>query len=549
MNAMIELLVEEPLLLLFIVSGVGYAVGRIKIKGVRLGVAAVLFVGLAFGALDPRLTLPPIIFEIGLIIFVYSIGISSGAGFFASLRGKGLRDNAFALAILTLAMLLVVGAHFVLKLKATVSAGLFAGSLTNTPALAGVLESIANTAPASAVDVMLTEPVVGYSVAYPMGVIGMILAVLIMQRIWKIDYAAEAKALRSFNLVEQELYNKTILVTRPEVTAVTLRELRHQNNWDIVFGRLQRDDKIILATGETQLQPGDLISIIGTPEEVDAIIPLVGELTDEHLEMDRSLYDFRRIFVSNPDVAGRRLAELRLPQEHGALVTRIRRGDIDFLAHGDLVLELGDRVRVVSRRKDLSELTELFGDSYKQLSEINLVSLGIGLTLGLLIGLIPIPLPGGITFKLGAAGGPLIVGLVLGAIRRTGPIAWVPPYSANLTLRQIGLIFLLAGIGLRSGYTFFTTFAASGGLSLFLAGAFVTCTVAFVTLFIGYKVLKIPFALLVGMLSALQTQPAVLSFGQEQAENDLPNVGYALIFPVATIVKIFYAQLLLTLLS
>ena len=227
----------------------------------------------------------------------------------------------------------------------------------------------------------------------------------------------------------------------------------------------------------------------------------------------------------------------------------MRRGDIDFLAHGDLVLELGDRVRVVSRRKDLTELTELFGDSYKQLSEINLVSLGVGLTLGLLIGLIPIPLPGGIVFKLGAAGGPLIVGLILGAIRRTGPIAWVPPYSANLTLRQIGLIFLLAGIGLRSGYTFFTTFAASGGLSLFLAGAAVTFTLAFATLFIGYKVLKIPFALLVGMLSALQTQPAVLSFGQEQAENDLPNVGYALLFPVATIVKIFYAQILLTLLS
>ncbi|MCB8985664.1 MAG: transporter [Ardenticatenaceae bacterium] len=546
---MIELLVEEPLLLLFIVSGVGYALGRIKIKGVRLGVAAILFVGLAVGALDPRLTLPPIIFEMGLIIFVYSIGISSGAGFFASLRGKGLRDNLFAVIMLTLALFMVIGAHYLLHLRATVSAGLFAGSLTNTPALAGVLESIASSAPANAVDVMLTEPVVGYSVAYPMGVMGMILAILVLQKVWKIDYQEEAKGLRGFNLVEQELYNKTILVTQPAATAVTLRELRHQNNWDVVFGRLQRDGEVTLATGEVQLQLGDLISMIGTPDDVDAIIPAIGELTEEHLEMDRSEYDFRRIFVSNPAVAGRSLADLRLPQEYGALVTRVRRGDIDFLAHSSLVLELGDRVRVVSRRKDLSELTELFGDSYRELSEVNLVSLGIGLTLGMLIGLIPIPLPGGITFKLGAAGGPLIVGLVLGALRRTGPIAWVPPYSANLTLRQIGLIFLLAGIGLRSGYTFFTTFAASGGVSLFLAGAIVTCTIAFLTLIIGYKVLKIPFGLLIGMLSALQTQPAVLGFGQEQAENDLPNVGYALIFPVATIVKIFYAQLILTLLS
>ena len=546
---MIELLVEEPLLLLFIVSGLGYALGRIKIKGVRLGVAAVLFVGLAFGALDPRLTLPPIIFEIGLIIFVYSIGISSGAGFFASLRGKGLRDNLFIFVMLTLALGIVVAAHFILQLRPTVSAGLFAGSLTNTPALAGVLDNIANTAPANLVDAMLTEPVVGYSVAYPMGVMGMILAILIMQKVWKIDYQEDAKQLRGFNLVEQELYNKTILVTQKGVTAVTLRELRHQHNWNIVFGRLQRDGEIFLATGDVQLQIGDLISMIGAPEDVDAIIPVIGELTDKHLEMDRSLYDYRRMFLSNPAIAGRSLAELRLPQEYGALVTRVRRGDIDFLAHSGLVLELGDRVRVVSRRKDLSELTNLFGDSYRELSEVNLVSLGIGLTLGMLIGLIPIPLPGGITFKLGAAGGPLIVGLVLGALRRTGPIAWIPPYSANLTLRQIGLIFLLAGIGLRSGYTFFTTFAASGGVSLFLAGSVVTCTIAFLTLIIGYKVLKIPFGLLIGMLSALQTQPAVLGFGQEQADNDLPNVGYALIFPVATIVKIFYAQLILTLLS
>lgn len=546
---MIELLVDEPLLLLFIVSGVGYALGRVNIKGVRLGVAAVLFVGLAAGALDPRLTLPPIIFEIGLIIFVYSIGISSGASFFASLRGKGLRDNVFVALMLTLALLMVMAAHALLDLQATVAAGLFAGSLTNTPALAGVLDNIANTAPAAALELMLTEPVVGYSVAYPMGVIGMLLAILVMQAVWKIDYAAEAKKLRSFHLVEQELYNQTILVTRPEVTAVTLRDLRHQYNWDVVFGRLQRGKEITLATGDVQLQLGDRLSIIGAPEDVDALIPALGVLTDDHLEMDRSLYDYRRIFVSNPAIAGRRLSELRLPQEHGALVTRVRRGDIDFLAHGDLVLELGDRVRVVSRRKDLSALTHLFGDSYKELSEVNLLSLAVGLTLGLLVGLIPIPLPGGITFKLGAAGGPLIVGLILGAVRRTGPIPWIPPYSANLTLRQIGLIFLLAGIGLRSGYTFVNTFAASGGITLFLAGTAVTVTIAFLTLIIGYKVLHIPFGLLIGMLSALQTQPAVLGFSQEQTGNDLPNVGYALVFPVATIVKIFYAQLILALLS
>ncbi|MCA9962390.1 MAG: transporter, partial [Anaerolineales bacterium] len=212
------------------------------------------------------------------------------------------------------------------------------------------------------------------------------------------------------------------------------------------------------------------------------------------------------------------------------------------------MLELGDRVRVVSRRKDLSEVSHLFGDSYKALSELNLLSFGLGLTLGLLLGLVPIPLPGGVVFKLGFAGGPLIVALVLGAIGRTGPLVWNLPYSANLTLRQVGLILLLAGIGIRSGYTFFTTFAQSGGISIFLAGTIITCVTAFVTLWIGYKVLKIPYGMLIGMLSALQTQPAVLGFALEQSENELPNIGYALVFPIATIVKILFAQLLLTLL-
>ncbi|MBE2199275.1 MAG: transporter [Anaerolinea sp.] len=545
---MIQILIDNPLLLLFIVAAVGYAIGRIKIKGSSLGVAAVLFVGLAAGALHPDLELPDIVFLIGLIIFVYTIGLSSGPGFFASFRRKGLRDNLFIVSMLVVAALVTIASHFILDLRAAVTAGMFAGSLTNTPALAGLLDTIRSTAPAAQLDQLLSEPVIGYSVAYPMGVLGMILAVAIMQRVFKIDYAAEAKNMRGFHLVEQDLYSQTVRITKPETVGLSLRELRHQYNWHVVFGRLQRGNEIMLATGDTALQFNDMLSIVGTPDDVQTAVPVLGELMDIHLEFDRSQYDYRRMFVSNPAVVGRRLSELRLPQEHGAIVTRVRRGDIDLLADGDTMLELGDRVRVVSRRKDLSELSRLFGDSYKALSELNLLSFGLGMTLGLLLGLVPIPLPGGVVFKLGFAGGPLIVALILGAVGRTGSIVWSLPYSANLTLRQIGLIFLLAGIGIRSGYTFFTTFAQSGGITIFLAGTAVTGITAFVTLWIGYKVLHIPYGMLTGMLAALQTQPAVLGFALEQSENELPNIGYALIFPIATIVKILFAQLLLTLL-
>ncbi|MCB0045709.1 MAG: transporter [Caldilineaceae bacterium] len=545
---MIQLLVEEPLLLLFLVTAIGYAIGRIKIKGSSLGVAAVLFVGLFFGALNEEIELPSVIFEMGLVIFVYTIGLSSGAGFFASFNRRGLRDNLFIVSMLTLGAGMTAAAQVLLRLKASVAAGMFAGSMTNTPALAGLLDAIRNAAPDAQLTQLLAEPVVGYSVAYPMGVLGMLLAVAVMQRVWRIDYAEDVKRLRHLNLVEKEIYNRTVYVTNPNVTGIPLRAVTGHEHLTILLGRYRRDGLTRLADGDTRLQIGDLVSVIGTPEDVDAAVGVLGELTSEHLELDRSQYDFRRVFVSNPDVAGRTIASLQLPRTYDAVVTRVRRGDVDILADANTVLELGDRVRVVTRRENMPALSALFGDSYKALSEVNLLNFGIGLSLGMLLGLIPFPLPGGITFKLGMAGGPLIVGLVLGALRRTGPMVWTMSYSANLTLRQMGLILLLAGIGVRSGYTFVSTFQQSGGLSIFAAGAVITTTVAFLTLFIGYKLLNIPYSMLIGMLSGLQTQPAVLGFSTEQSRNEVPNIGYALVFPIATITKILFAQLLLVLL-
>ncbi len=549
MQPVVEFLVEEPILLLFIVSGLGYLLGHVKVKGISLGVAAVLFVGLAFGALSPDMRLPPVIVDLGLIIFVYTIGLSSGPGFFASFRRKGLRDNTFIFLMLILAALLTVGFAALFGLKATVASGMFAGSLTNTPALAGILETIARVAPADQLVVLETEPVIGYSVAYPMGVIGLLIAIYTMQRVFHIDYKAEAKALRQYNIVEQDLYTRTALITNPAAVGVPVSELFRTFQWDVVLSRIKRGDELALASGNTQFEPGDEVTLVGTPEEVDRAVAGLGEPSGEQLELDRSDYDFRRIFVSNTDIAGRSLNELDLPRAYGAIVSRVRRGDIDLLARGDTVLELGDRVRVVAKRSDMPRLTALFGDSYKALSEVNLLALSLGLAIGVLIGLIPIPLPGGVVITLGMAGGPLLVGLVLGALRRTRGLVWTIPYSANLTLRQIGLTMLLAGIGIRSGYTFLTNFTASGGLQVFFGGAIITTAIAFLTLIIGYKVLKVPFGMLTGMLSGLGTQPAALGFGLQQADNELPNLGYALVFPVATITKVIVAQLLLIFLS
>lgn len=546
---MTQLLIDNPLLLLFLIAALAYPLGHIKVKGVSLGVSAVLFVGLAVGALDPNLKLPEIIYTLGLVIFVYTIGLSSGPGFFASFRRKGLRDNLFVLVMLWVAAGLTALAVIVLRLSPAVGAGLFAGSLTNTPALAGVLELLESYAPATGLDQFLSEPVLGYSIAYPFGVIGMIVAIAVSSRLWRVDYAREAESLRDLSGRGQKLRNRTLLVTQSEAAQGTIQALMDEHKWDVVFGRVRHAGELSLANAETQLAIGDLVSAVGTEQELDRVTTFVGRASDERLELDRREMDYRRVFVSNPKVVGVPLRDLNLPQQYGAVMTRVRRGDIEWLPQDDTVLELGDRVRIVTRRENLSAVGKFFGDSYRAISEIDILSFSLGLALGLVVGMIPIPLPGGIIFKLGSAGGPLIVALILGTLQRTGPLVWTLPFSANLTLRQFGLILFLAGIGTRAGYAFVETLSRSGGFALFAAGALVTLIIAFATLAIGYRILKIPMGLLVGILAGLQTNPAVLGFATEQTENDLPNLGYTTVYPVATIAKILIAQLLLILLN
>jgi len=544
MSPLIDLLVKHPLLLLFLVSTIGYLIGEIRIKGTGLGIAAVLFIGLAFGALNPALTLPPELISLGLVLFVYSVGLSSGPGFFASFSRNGLRDNIMVAGVLIVAALIVVAQSYMFGFKSSVAAGLYTGALTNTPALAQVITFVSMTPPALAAASVAAEPVRGYSVAYPIGVLGPIFAIFIMQRVWRINYKQDADQVRDMFPVEQELYNRTVRVTNPAFVGRRLRDMSGRQAWRVLFGRLRHGDTIELASGDSQLQLGDLVSVIGTPEDVDGVVGTLGQPAAEPLELDRSDYDFRRVFVSQPELVGKKLADLDLPHRFGAIVTRVRRGDIELLAFGDLRLELGDRVRFVAPRSQVKLLSEFFGDSYKKLSEINLGSFGLGVTIGLLVGLIPLHLPGGIEFRLGEAGGPLIVALILSALRRSGPIVWTLPYSANLTIRQIGLTVLLAGIGIRSGYTFFSTLTQEGGLSILLAGAVVSLTTPFLVLLIGYRWFKLPFGVLTGIVSAVHTQPAVQATAINQARNDLPNHGYALAFPMATITKILLAQLI-----
>ncbi len=542
-----QLFVENPLVLIFVVAAVGYLAGKVSFRGINLGVAAILFVGLLFGAAYPGVEIPSILFQMGLVLFVYSIGIGSGPAFFRSIRTNGSRDIVFGIVMLTISAAMAVALFYLFGLDRSTITGIYAGSTTNTPALAAVIEQINQNPNLSDPSSLAEKAVVAYSFTYPMGVMGSIIAILILERFFKINYDQEKHALRSKYAVDQNLTSATIQITNPNSVDVSLRDLMAENKWNVVFGRYTvQNGEVLLPNWDTKFSVNDQVMVVGTREDIEGVIQKLGVEVESELAHDRSFYDVRRIFVSNPYVVGKSLAELNLDQKFNAVITRIRRGDVDMLAKGNTVLELGDRVRFVARREDLNKLSDFFGDSYYESSRLNLFSFGLGIALGLLIGTIPFSLPGGINFKLGLAGGPIVVSLILGALQRTGPIVWSLPYSVNVTLRQLGLIILLAAIGIQSGPAFVQSITGGAGILVFVGGVFISLLTAILTITIGYKLVKIPFTMLLGLVS---NQPAILEFALNRSKNNLPIIGYTMIFPISLVLKIVYAQILFLVLS
>lgn len=531
---------EEALLYLFLAAALGSFIGNFKWRGNSLGVAAILFVGLAIGALKPGLHIPDEIKLLGLAIFVYSIGLSSGPAFFRSFKDRGASNLLLAVLVLSLLSVLIGALSMTFGFDASGAAGMLAGITTNTPALAGLLDAI-QAHPGPDADVMSNNAVVGYSISYPMGVLGLMIAVGLMRRWLRVDYAAEASALGREFPTGQPIVHHTFEITRKEVTGITLRELKKQHGLQVVFGRMRRKGEDSLCHWETVFEPDDMVAVTGNSEEVARTGALLGREAAEDLSGYHNVFSMRRMFISNPKVAGKTIATLNLAERYPVVLTRIRHGDTDMLVGADTVLELGDRIRVLAREDDMKHLEKVFGDSYEQLSHIDLLSFGLGMGLGILIGSVEMALPGGIVFSLGFAGGPLVAGLTLSFIRRSGPILWTLPYSANLTLRQVGLILMLAAIGINSGSAFLTTMLSPIGSLMFLSAAIVSLAGSLLILWAGYKWLRIPFSLLSGMISH---HPANLDFANNQAGNKIPTYGYALVYPLLLIGKIVFVQML-----
>ncbi|MBV7295832.1 transporter [Corynebacterium sp. TAE3-ERU12] len=538
-----SILVENQLLALLVIMGLGIAIGHINVGGLRLGVAAVLFVGIGFATVEPAIELPSIVFIIGLALFVYTIGLEAGPDFFHNLRSTGWRHNLFGIGVLTVVAAEAFLFIHLLGVKGVEGVGTYAGAVTNTPALAAVVNSLPSLVRDEAEQASLAAmPVVGYSLAYPIGVLGIIFSIGILSKVFRVDNDQEALDAGMANL---PLHTRRIKVTQAD-RLPNIGHMPRALGIEFSVSRIEHKGKLYVPTAGDTVENDDIISVVGTEEDIELAATDIGELLPGDPTADGRL-EFRRIFVSSDQVCGVPLSELHAQME-GMVITRVRRGDLDVVASPGMKLELGDRVRVVASPGQINQATKFFGDSYKRLSDVNLLPMVLGLTLGVLIGMIEVPMPGGVGLKLGSAGGPLVVALVLSALGRTGPLVWPIPYSANLAFRQVGLALFLAGIGTTAGAGFKEALGDPASLTVLGLGTIITLTTSMLTLIVGYKVLHIPFGQVSGILAGLQTHPAVLTYVTDQTRNELPALGYTTVYPMAMIAKIILAQGLLVLL-
>jgi putative transport protein len=552
-ESLISFLASSPLVLLFAVVGVGYLLGSVRIAGFSLGPAAVLFTGIFFGALDPRLRIPDLIYVLGLVLFVYTIGLQAGPTFFVSFGPRALKANILSLSVVLFAAVLSYAAYRVVPLDGLSTVGMFCGALTNTPALAASIDAIKNAVSASPEGTnnvtALSAPVIGYSVSYPFGVIGVLLGFHVIGKLWLTRKAPAGQGGAAESGSQEKglpIQVRTFEVVNAEATGKNIAELlSREENRGFVLSRLRRGGETSLVYSDTVLQPGDLVAAVGTSPAINRARALFGKESEHDIHTENQEFDLRRIEVSDKRVVGKSIGELNLQEMLDATITRIRRGDVDLVPSSDTVLERGDRVRVLTWAGNIDRLRKFFGDSIRSSSETDFLSLSLGLVLGVLLGMVPLPLPGGSKFTLGFAGGPLIAGLVLGNFIRTGPIVWGMPFSVNVTLRQVGLVLFLAGIGTKAGDGFLQT-VRNGGWEVMIAGAVVTASVTAVTLVLGVKVLRLSLPAAMGLMSGIQTQPACLAYANERATSNAPDLWYASVYPISMISKIILAQVLVT---
>ena len=538
--------VAHSVLILSLVIAFGIMLGKIKIAGISLGVPWILFVGIVFGHSNLSLNehLLHFLKEFGLILFVYSIGLQVGPGFFSAFKKGGFTLNMLAITSVSLSVVVAIVLYLVTDTSITTMVGILSGAVTNTPGLGAAQQANSDLNGIDAPEIAM-----GYAVAYPLGVIGTILALQSLKYILKINTTTEeTEAEKGLgHLQELTVRPVSLEIVNKAIDNKAIKDIQPLVNRKFVISRIRHQgEKQELVNSETILHIGDQILVISNPKDIEAITVFFGKQIDMKWENEDTNLVSRRILITKPELNGKTLSQLRIRRNFGASITRINRSGVDLVAAPNLQLQMGDRVTVVGSELAVSHAEKVLGNSLKRLNHPNLIPIFIGIALGCVLGSIPFMLPGiPQPLKLGLAGGPLIVSIL---ISRFGPHYKLITYttmSANLMVREIGIALFLACVGLGAGKGFIETIVNEGGYVWIGYGAIITIFPLLVTGLIGRYGCKLNYYTLIGILSGANTNPPALAYSNDQTSCDAPAVGYATVYPLAMFLRVLSAQLLI----
>ena len=501
---------------LFLIVALGFMLGRIKIKGLSLDVSAVIFIALLFGHFG--VIIPKELGNFGLVLFIFTIGIQAGPGFFDSFRSKGKTLILITMLIICSACLTAVGLKYAFDIDTPSVVGLIAGALTSTPGLAVAIDST-NSPLAS----------IAYGIAYPFGVIGVILFVKLLPKIMRVDLDKEARRL--------ELERRSGFPVGRTLAQINARAMT-----GAVISRVKHEDSILMPKANTMLLEGDYVQAVGSEEALNQFAVLVGEREEGELPLDQT-QEIESLLLTKKDMINKQLGDLNLQRNFGCTVTRIRRSGIDLSPSPDLPLKFGDKLMVVGEREGLRGVARLLGNNAKQLSDTDFFPIAMGIVLGVLFGKINISFSDSVSFSPGLTGGVLMVALLLSAVGKTGPILWSMSGPANQLLRQLGLLLFLAEVGTSAGKNLVATFQESG-LLLFGVGAAITVVPMLVAVVVGRLVFKISLLDLLGTITGGMTSTPGLAAADSMVDSNIPSVAYATVYPIAMVFLILFIQVI-----
>ena len=545
--------VAYSILLISLVAVVGLGCASIKIRGIGIGVTGVLFAGLLFGHFGFHLEHHTLEFlrEFGLILFVFTIGLQIGPGFFASLRDQGLVLNCLAAAIVIGGGILTAILAGIFEIPFGAAAGLFSGATTNTPSLGAAQQTLIGM---NAAEALSGVPALSYAVAYPLGIVGIIISMILVRVLFRIDVNEEAAKFEKSQRAGggQPIERLNLRVDNPNLDGLRIDAIPGLHETGVTVSRLKRrhESEVQVATGASVIHVGDVLLTVGTAPHLEGFQRIVGTRSDEDLMKAPGQVTFKRVIVTNKPVLGKTVRQLGFEAKYGVSVTRLRRGGVEMMATADVRLQFGDMLIIVGDARVLEQVAAELGNSPKHLDETNFVPVFFGIVLGILAGSLPIALPGlPVPVRLGLAGGPLVIAILLARVGNIGRLVWYMPGNVNYAFRELGIILFLACVGLKSGSQFVSTLLSPSGLLWLICGVVITVVPILAAGIFGRVVLKLNYMTILGLQAGSMTDPPALAFASTIAGSHAPSISYAAVYPLTMLLRIVAAQVLVILLA